>query len=204
MVDATKNPVVDKAAERERLEKYWLGRKRYYKEEEGERLVLPEYFGTDWYTVEGVKRVICVSLDDKNEPVWAPCPDEPVPVNQFHAITAEESSHMKNPAAAPPPFDYRPPAYASDTHSGGPGNFDGFGGGDSNPRNPAAEGELPKMYADQVEEFKAKLMKEAAATIAEVLEQREESKADDANEGEKGIESLKKAMSKKKTSAKSK
>ena len=73
--------------------------------------------------------------------------DQPVnaPNDEVHLI--EQSA----------PYDYRPPAYNSDTQSGGPSNFDGNMGGDNNPRIPELEGEVAGEYNKKLEDFKAQI-----------------------------------------------
>lgn len=157
MTDAVLNATVEQAAAREKLERHWLGRCRYFQTIGNDRVQVPEYMFTEWYTPEGVHREVCVGLTPEGKPKWMPKPDGPPPRGTFSNMTADKSEWEKNPAADMPNFDYVPPAYDSDTHSGGPANFDGNAGGDNNPRNPALEGEVPNHYAEQLAEYQARL-----------------------------------------------
>ena len=164
---AEEKTTVELAEERALLEKAWLGRLRYWAMVDGTRTQMPEFMYTEWYLPPGVEREVCVKLDDKNKPVWMPKPDTPAPPNTFDPNTSSKSQHDINPAAAQPSFDYIPPAYNSDTQSGGPANFDGNAGGDDNPRNPLLEGEVPDQYKEQLDEYKAKL-EALEATVQEL------------------------------------
>lgn len=163
----TPDPAVAIAAERDRLEKYWLGKLRYYSMRDGDRLQLPDYMYTEWYLPEGITREVCVSLDSQNEPMWIPKENAPAPRGTFDPNTNTKSQWELNPTAEMPEFDYTPPAYNSDTHSGGPANFDGQKGGDDNPRNPLLEGETSGQYEAEIADYKARLtaMEETLASL---------------------------------------
>ena len=152
------NSTVEKAEARAKLVDAYKGLHRYYKIDEGERISLPEYMFNEWYTPEGIFREVCTGLDDKNKPIWIRKDDAPAPKTAFMPETNRKSESQLNPAAAMPPFDYQPPAYASDTESGGPSNFDDNAGGDDNPRNPLLEGEVPDQYKEALDEFREKLL----------------------------------------------
>lgn len=172
MAEEKKETAVEKAAAREKLEKYWLGKYRYSSKIDGVWTQVPDYLYTEWYLPEDTKREVCIELDDNNKPVWMDKPNAPAPPTTFDGMTKNESQHDLNPAAAQPSFDYIPPAYNSDTQSGGPSNFDGQAGGDENPRNPALEGERENHYADELAQYKERLealeaaLKEATAEPA--------------------------------------
>lgn len=183
MAEVKQDPAVEQAAAREKLEQYWLGKCRYFAEQDGDRIPLPDTMYTEWFTPDGVEREVCIGLDEKNEPIWMPKPDGPPPSNSFDPNTANKSQHDLNPAAHQPTFDYIPPTYNSDTQSGGPSNFDGNAGGDDNPRNPLLEGETPDQYKEVLEEYKAKL----DALEAEVKKLKVKPEA-------KGVEALKKKL----------
>jgi hypothetical protein len=160
---------IEKSRIREQLTEYWVGRFRYTQtEEDGVKVVLPEFLFTSWYIPEGIVREVCVALDKDNMPIWQHAPDAPVPPEYFIGNSQGEKRALfdDHPAAQPPPFDYKPPAYARDTHSGGPHNFDGVGGAGDNPRNPDLEGEVPGQYQAQLDEYKTELL----ALRAQVLE----------------------------------
>ena len=158
-METVKDDSVEKLAAREKLENYWKGRYRYFQVSEGQRYQLPAYMYTEWYTPEGIHREVCTGLEPHtNEPIWMPAADAPAPRAAFDPDVSTKSVSQQNPAAAMPPFDYVPPAYASDTQSGGPSNFDGEKGGDDNPRNPLLEGEVPNEYADAVAAFREQLL----------------------------------------------
>lgn len=157
MAEVKEKTTVEIAQERADLEAAWKGRLRYFARVEGTRTQMPETLYTEWYAPEGVEREVCVGLDDKNKPIWMPKPDAPVPPNTFETNTSAQSLHEKSPAAHTPTFDYIPPAYNSDTESGGPANFDGNAGGDNNPRNPLLEGEVADEYKAELDKYKAKL-----------------------------------------------
>lgn len=144
------------------LQKYWTGAVRYYKMDEGVKRILPEWVGTPYWAPEGLVREICKGITRAGTPVWVVAPDAPHPRGQFQE-SASHGRESENPAAPSPPYDYRPPAYASDTQSGGPANFDGNAGGRDNPRNPEVEGEVPGEYDEKLEDFRASLMSAAAS-----------------------------------------
>lgn len=176
------NKTVEKAKERERLEKYWLGRMRYWKVEDGARRMVSPNMYTEWFTPEGIEREVCVKLDSKNEPQWMAKPDAPPPPTAFNPDEAGKSQATLNPAAEIPPFDYIPPAYNRDTHSGGPANFDGNAGGAENPRNPLLEGEYPDQYLREKEAHIADL----EARLADL-----ETRLSEASTAKSGANSLK-------------
>lgn len=135
---------------------YWKGQTRYIKIDEGERIVLPEYVGTPYWCPEGLTREICkgIAKDAPYNPIWIVAPDAPVPAGQFNVSQSVAYTRAtENHAQPSPPFDYRPPAYASDTQSGGPANFDGNMGGMDNPRTPEMEGEVPGERDEALAKF---------------------------------------------------
>lgn len=148
------------AQKKERLTKlhnYWKGQTRYIKMDEGVRRVFPEYAGQPYYAPDGLTRETCRGINENGEPLWVITPDEPVPSDIAGVAKNMNRAKSGHPAAPTPPFDFEVPAYASDTHSGGPANFDGNMGGSDNPRDPALEGEVPGQYEDAVEAFGAEL-----------------------------------------------
>jgi len=153
-------------AQRKALADRHLGSYRYVRHDvDGAVQILPEYMGTPYWCPEGMERQICTDLTEEGKPVWTHCPDAPAPAT-LGAPATNRSSHEDNPAAPTPPFDYKPPAYASDTQSGGPANFDGVAGGRDNPRDPRAEGEVPGQYQKELAEFREAL----EASVAETAE----------------------------------
>ena len=188
------NNTVENAAAREKLEKYWLGRFRYFTMtgtgDNRTKTQMPEYLYTEWYAPEGVTREVCIELDKNNNPVWVKKEDAPPPPRAFDADVAQPSQHDLNPAAHQPTFDYTPPAYNSDTSSGGPSNFDGNAGGDNNPRNPLLEGEVPEQYKELLKEHVDKLEaleKEHSKLQAKVVKDSEKT-AQEADERIKSLE----------------
>lgn len=157
---AVKKPTAaEKAALKEQKEAYYKGRYRYYTVEDGVKTILPDYMATPYYKSEGLEREICYGLDENLEPMWKLCADAPHPARRFGA---EDNGPLPNESlvAPPPPFDYQPPAYASDQFSGGPANFDGAAGGMNNPRNPLLEGEIPEQYQASLATFREELLQE--------------------------------------------
>jgi hypothetical protein len=185
------NPTVAAAAERDSLKEYWLGRQRYFKVEGDERVYFPEYMYHDWYTPDDVFREVCVALNEHNAPVWRSKEDAPAPAEYFRGDGSGKSSYMSAPAAEAPPFDYTPPAYASDRFSGGPSNFDQKMGGDDNPRNPLLEGEEPGRYQAEMDEFKAKMDALKAEIDSLKAEKNPAAKATNKKAPAKGVEGLK-------------
>ena len=167
MATATAKKAGITPARRKTLAERWLGSYRYiHQDPDGGSQILPDYMGTPFWCPPGMSREICVDISEEGKPVWAHCPDAPAPAG-LGSGAANRSSFDDNPAAPAPPFDYQPPAYASDTHSGGPANFDGQYGGANNPRDPRLEGETPGQYAKELASFKQALA-ESAAEVAEL------------------------------------
>ena len=155
-------PSPEQAAEaRAAREDYWVGRVRYYKIEDGQRIIFPDYMGTSYYKMEGIEREICTRVNEDGSLNWVHAPDAPVPPS-FRQDSEEPV--YDNPVAPRPPYDFKPPAYASDTQSGGPHNFDGRGGAGDNPRDPVAEGEIPGEYQDKLKQFREQLINSANAS----------------------------------------
>ena len=160
---APKPTAAEIEAELRRKQAFWKGKVRYYKMDGGEKRIFPEWMGTPHWAPEGMVREICKNITVEGNPIWVIAPNAPHPQGQFQA-PASHSIHDENPAAPSPPYDYRPPAYASDTQSGGPANFDGNAGGNDNPRNPDVEGETPGEYDQKLMEFQ-KTLKGAAGSV---------------------------------------
>ena len=155
----TKGPT---KAELQAKHDFWAGQVRYYKTDEGIKRIFPEWVGTAYWCPEGLVRETCKGVDMEGMPIWVITPDAPAPAGDFANNNATHSRATENPASPSPPYDYRPPAYASDTQSGGPANFHGNAGGLDNPRNPESEGEVPGELDDKLQQFKAQLDANAA------------------------------------------
>ena len=165
MATAAKKAGISPAERKKKADKY-LGTYRFIRHDpDGGNQIFPEYMGTPYWCPDGMTREICTDISAEGKPVWTICPDAPAP-NNLGAPAANRSSHEDNPAAPTPPFDYKPPAYASDAQSGGPANFDGVAGGRDNPRDPRAEGEVPGQYQKELAEFRSAL----EASVAETAE----------------------------------
>lgn len=149
---------------RKRLIEANVGRTRYKQIDEGQTVYHGDYMGTEYWCPENLTRERCVDMkpgvNDRGEPimvpVWVEVPDAPAPLSEFGPSGAR-ASHNEDPAAAAPAFDWQPPAYASDTQSGGPANFHGNAGGPDNPRDPNNEGEVPGQYQAMLAEFREQL-----------------------------------------------
>lgn len=159
-----KQPAVPEGPTKEELQakhEFWSGQVRYYKVDEGERRYFPEWVGTPYWAPEGLTRQICKGITVDGDPLWVIAPDAPAPAIEFARSGTGHSRETENAAAPSPPYDYRPPAYASDTQSGGPANFHGNAGGLDNPRNPVAEGEIPGERDESLAAFKDMLQTNA-------------------------------------------
>lgn len=151
-----KKDLAEKEAELRRLQKHWKGQVRYIKVEDGQTLVFPDWVGTSYWHPEDLTRQVCKEVNMEGKPEWIHAPNQPWP----QALAERPASHSRldeNPAAPSPPYDYLIPAYASDTQSGGPANFDGNAGGLDNPRDPRIEGEVPGEYEAQAAAYFAGL-----------------------------------------------
>ena len=144
----------------EQLRKHYIGTIRgIRRESEGANQIIPAFMMNPYFTPEGITKQVCVDIDlVTGQPIWKDTVDEPAPPGAYMQSDQNISSHTDMPAAFTPPYDYRPPAHASDTQSGGPANFDGNGGGNNNPRNPVLEGETADQYKKEVAEYREQML----------------------------------------------
>lgn len=138
---------------------FWKGKYRYLRYENGQWVKFPGFVGTAFYTDpdQKLRRQVCSGLNDAQTALkWVDMPDAPETPRDFTVQKAKpvDEKHLIEPT---PPFDWRPPSYNSDTHSGGPANFDGYGGGADNPRNPELEGEVQGEHQSRLEAFQAEV-----------------------------------------------
>lgn len=159
---AAKKPTQKELAALQEKHDFWVGQTRYKKVDEGQTRYFPDWVGTPFWAPEGLIREICKGVDMQGEPIWLIAPDAPAPAGEFAAESKSYTRATEDHSVPSPPYDYRPPAYASDTQSGGPANFHGNAGGPDNPRNPETEGEVPGEREDALAAFQAVLKQNAA------------------------------------------
>lgn len=114
-------------------------------------VIYPDFLFTEFGCPSNVRRERLHAIEGDKE-IWVEQRNKPMP-----GIEVQQRGSSEEVEDYVMDFDTPIDAWASDTHSGGPSNFHGNGGGDDNPRIPSMEGEQPGDFETAMQEFNESL-----------------------------------------------